>query len=180
MISVVGLGNVLMTDDAWGPAVVRCFDAWYRVEPEVEIEDLGTPGFDLLPHLRGRDRLLVVDTVRAAQPPGTLRLYSRAELLAHAPGPRTSPHDPGLKEALLSLEIHGESPRDFRLLGVVPSRTGQGTLLTEVVASTLGPACTAIADQLREWGCEVTLRHPSRQPELWWVEEEQLRARGVV
>ena len=47
---------------------------------EVEVEDLGTPGLDLHPHLAGHAALIIVDTVRAKAPPGTLRRY-RAELL---------------------------------------------------------------------------------------------------
>ena len=44
---VLGLGNVLMGDDGFGPAVVQAFEAEYVVGPDVSVIDLGTPGLDL-------------------------------------------------------------------------------------------------------------------------------------
>ena len=106
-VAVLGLGNVLMGDDALGPYTVRVFEAQYEVPEGVEVRDLGTPGLDLTPHLADLTRLILVDTVRSDGDPGDLRLYRLEEVLQHAPGPRVSPHDPGVKEALLSLRFAG-------------------------------------------------------------------------
>src|SRR5581483_1261918 len=120
---VLGLGNVLMGDDGFGPAVVQAFERSYRVGADVAVVDLGTPGLDLTPWLADAARVIIVDTVRAEHPPGTVRVYNEAEVLWHAPSVRVGPHDPGVKEALLALEFAGRGPREFALVGAVPART---------------------------------------------------------
>ncbi len=102
-VAVLGLGNVLLGDDALGPYAVRLFEARYELPERVPVLDLGTPGLGhLFPYFEETDALVLVDTVRSEAPPGTLRLYRRDEILKHPPQPRVSPHDPELKETLLS------------------------------------------------------------------------------
>ena len=96
-VGVLGLGNVLMGDDAFGPWVVQMLLAGYEFPEGVSVEDLGTPGLDLMPYVTDLEALVLVDTVRSGAPPGTVRLYRRDELLKHAPWPRLSPHDPGVE-----------------------------------------------------------------------------------
>lgn len=109
MICVLGLGNVLMGDDGFGPAVVRAFEETYDAGPEVCVVDIGTPGLDLTPWLADVEHLIVVDTVASDLAPGTLRLYDKNDVLRHASAARVGPHDPGLKEALGALEF-GRAP----------------------------------------------------------------------
>ena len=42
-VGVVGLGNVLMGDDAFGPYVIEVLEAGYALPPNVSAQDLGTP-----------------------------------------------------------------------------------------------------------------------------------------
>ena len=84
-VAVVGLGNVLMADDAFGPWFVRWFEAHYELPEEIEVADLGTPGLDLYPHLVHRDVIIIADTVRSDGEPGDLRVYQRDEILKHSP-----------------------------------------------------------------------------------------------
>ncbi len=43
-VSVIGLGNVFLGDDGFGPLAVETFRCQYACGPEVEVLDLGTPG----------------------------------------------------------------------------------------------------------------------------------------
>ncbi|HUR35087.1 MAG TPA: hydrogenase maturation protease, partial [Vicinamibacterales bacterium] len=106
---VLGLGNVLMGDDGFGPAVVRAFLERYDVESDVEVVDLGTPGLDLTPWMADADHVILVDTVKAALAPGSLRIYDKADLTRQAPFARTGPHDPGVRECVLTLEFAGRA-----------------------------------------------------------------------
>ena len=71
---VLGLGNVLMGDDGFGPTVVRAFGQRYDAGPEVEVVDLGTPGLDLTPWMSDAWHVVIVDTIKAQLPPGSLRI----------------------------------------------------------------------------------------------------------
>lgn len=166
---VLGLGNVLMGDDGFGPAVVRAFDDTYSVGPGVTVADLGTPGFDLMPWLADAGHVIIVDTVTGDLPPGTLRLFTKRDLLRHAPPVRVSPHDPGLKETVLALEFAGRAPRAMTLVGIVPERVGLGLELSATARSAVPLAVDAIVAALEGQGTLVARRAVPSAGRPWWL-----------
>ena len=169
MIKILGLGNVLMGDDGFGPAVVRAFDAMYETGPDVEVIDLGTPGLDLTPWLADVDRVVIVDTVKSDLPPGSMRFYDMRDLLRHVPSLRVGPHDPGLGETLRRLEFAGRAPRAIALIGVVPERVGMGIELTPTVRAAIPCAVDVIAAALRQFGTAAVRRDVPKPPRPWWT-----------
>lgn len=170
-VRVLGLGNVLMGDDAAGPWVVEHLRAEYELGPGVSLTDLGTPGLDLVPHLSGARVVVLVDTVKSDAPAGTLRLYRRDEVLKHPPGPRTSPHDPAVKETLLYLELAGAGPEELLLVGIVPGSVEKGLGLTPAVAEAVPRAAEAVLDELRRLGVAVEPRKDAAPATPWWTGE---------
>ena len=165
---LLALGNVLMSDDGLGPAVLRAFDQQYVVGPEVAVEDLGTPGLDLSPWLADAVQVVLIDTVKAPLAPGSLRLYSKADLVGRAAGVRVSPHDPGVKETLLALEFAGRGPRDITLIGIVPEVTTMGLELSPAVAAAVPAAVLAVIAALERFGVSVHRRSEPLTPAPWW------------
>jgi len=177
-IRVLGLGNVLMGDDGFGPYVIEALNATYEFAPEVTVADVGTPGLDLTPYLMGADAVIVVDTVRADGEPGTIRLYRRDDILRHAPQPRLGPHDPGLKETLLALAFDGSGPADVLLVGVIAQRTEPSPHLTGTVRAAVPDA---VAEVVRELGRLRAAPTPRARPcavAPWW-EREIFDRRGI-
>lgn len=170
-VVVIGLGNVLMGDDAFGPWVAQTLLAGHDFPETVSVEDLGTPGLDLLPYVTDAAALVLVDTVRADAPAGTLRLYRRDDLLRHAPQARLSPHDPGVKEALLTAEFEGRAPREVLLVGVVPADTAMGVRLSPPLREAVPRAVEAVLAELRRLGCEARPRDLPARPDIWWEAE---------
>jgi len=167
-IGVLGLGNVLMGDDALGPYVIGLLQARYRFEEGVSVEDLGTPGLDLHPHLQGLDSLILVDTVRSEGEPGQVHTYRRDQILRHAPAQRVSPHDPGVKEALLALEFAGEGPDEVLLVGVIPDNVEQSVGLTPPVQAAVPIVVYEVLAELERLGYTPAAYDPPREPDLWW------------
>lgn len=167
-IGVMGLGNVLMGDDALGPYVIGLLRARYRFEEGVSVEDLGTPGLDLHPHLAGLDVLILIDTVRAEGEPGQVRTYRRDQILRHAPVQRVSPHDPGVKEALLALEFAGNGPSEVLLVGVIPDNLEQSVGLTSRVQGAVPEVVDEVLAELERLGYTPAAYDPPREPDLWW------------
>jgi hydrogenase maturation protease len=174
MTNVLGLGNVLMGDDGFGPAVVRAFEAEYVVGPDVSVIDLGTPGLDLTPWLADVDRVIIVDTVKGDLPPGTLRVFDGAGVLRRPPSVRIGPHDPGVKEALLMLEFAGRAPRELALIGVVPERTEMAVQLSPALQQALPLAVEAIAALLVRFGERPIRRARPRSAPVWWSRERNV------
>lgn len=167
---VIGLGNVLMRDDAFGPYVVRLIDAFYAVPEEVQVLDVGTPGLDLIPYVCGVDVLIIVDTVRTDGAPGDIRVFHTADILADAVQPRLGPHDPGVKEALLTAAVAGSAPREVLLVGVIPESVEMGVELSAAVRSSLAPVIAWIAGELTARGFAPMLRPQPYARAMWWEE----------
>ena len=176
-ISVLGIGNVLMGDDAFGPYVVKCLDARYEVPPAVELLELGTPGADLSLHLQDLDAAVVVDTVKVLGPPGELRLLDKAQLLAKKPLLPASPHEPGLREALFTLEFRGGGSAQVRLVGVIPQQVEMEVGLSAPVRTAVTAALDEVLRQLEELGTPAMPRPFPREPDLWWEREHPGGAR---
>ncbi len=167
-IAVIGIGNVLTGDDAVGPTVVRLFEAAHELPPGVEVVDAGTPGLDLTAYLAGLDAIVLVDAVKANGAPGELRVYSKAELLRKAPIVATSPHEPGVREALLHAEFQGVAPPVARLVGIVPEQVETGIRLSAAVRAALPRAVEQVAAELAALGAPARRRDPPLAPDLWW------------
>ena len=167
-IGVIGLGNVLMGDDAFGPWVVQTMLAGFAFHDDVSVEDLGTPGLDLLPYVADLEALVLVDTVRSSAPPGTVRLYRRDELLEHAPHARLSPHDPGVKEALLTADFAGHGPREVLLVGAVPADTAMGVRLSPALRDAVPRAVAEVLGELERLGRPAARRPSPGVPDIWW------------
>lgn len=166
--AVIGIGNVLAGDDAVGPHVVRVLEARYDVPESVQVIDAGTPGYDLTAFLVGLDAVVLVDAVRAAGAPGELRTYDKAGLLEKKPILAVSPHEPGVREALLNAEFMGVTPAVVRLVGVIPSATATGIGLSPEVRAAVPAAVEAIARELAGLGLALAPRREPREPDLWW------------
>ncbi len=166
--AVIGIGNVLTGDDAVGPYVVRVLEARYELPEGVQVIDAGTPGYDLTAFMAGLDGVVLVDAVKARGAPGEVRVYDRAELVSKKPILAVSPHEPGVREALLNADFRGVTPPVVRLVGVIPARTETGIGLSPEVRAAVRGAVAAVTGELAALGIAVRERQPPRDPDLWW------------
>jgi hydrogenase maturation protease len=167
-IGLLGIGNVLMGDDALGPYAVKLLEARYELPPEVELRELGTPGADLALHLDGLDAVVVIDTVKLPGAPGEIRLVDKVALLAKRPLLPASPHEPGLREALFALEFRGGGPREVRLVGVIPGSVELEVGLSPAVEAALPAVLETAVGELAALGAPARLRAIPDVPDLWW------------
>jgi hydrogenase maturation protease len=167
-IRVIGLGNAFMSDDGFGPYVIRVLDAFYEFPLDVRLVDGGRPGVDLTPVLLDAKAAIVVDTVKAAGAPGDIRVYDRADILRSAPPARISPHDAGLKAALLTGAAAGTGPSSLKLYGVIPEWVATGVHLSRNVRSAVAPVIGLVITRLERLGVHARLRPGGRRPDVWW------------
>jgi len=168
-IRILGIGNVLMSDDGLGPYAVEILRSRYEFPDHVELEDGGTPGLDFLPYIANARCVIVLDTVSSDGPPGTVKIYRDREIIGSAPPPRISPHQPGLREALMATELTATTPRELVLIGVVPETVQQGTRLSEPVAAAVEEVTAAVLSELDRLGSPATGREEPLEPAIWWT-----------
>lgn len=167
-IAVIGLGNVLVGDDAFGPFVARQIAARYAMPDGVDVLDFGTPGSDLGPHIAGVRALIVIDTVKSSSPAGTLLCYRKPELLARGPTPRTNPHQPSLVDTLYFLDLQDLAPPEVLLIGVVPDRYDTGAPLSAPLRLVVEQAMDLVVGELERFGYRPQLRDVPGDPDIWW------------
>jgi hydrogenase maturation protease len=167
-IRILGLGNVLMGDDGLGPYAVEVLRAAYDLPAHVSIVDVGTPGLDLTPFLSGADEIILIDTVRSDGAPGELRLYRREQILRYAPMPRLSPHDPGIKEALITLDMAGQAPKEVFIVGVIPESCAMGPGLTDPVRRAVPGVLAEVFKELIRHGITPRPKASVEEPNTWW------------
>ena len=168
-IRILGVGNVLTSDDGLGPYAIKVLESRYEFPSHIEVIDIGTPGLDFTPYLADARMVIVLDTVHSDGPPGTLRLYRDGEIVASPPPSRMSPHEPGLREALMATEMVGTSPQEILLIGVVPTTTEQGTSLTEAVQTAVPKVIDKVLDELTRLDAAPTAKNPPDELDIWWT-----------
>jgi hydrogenase maturation protease len=167
-VAVFGLGNVLLSDDSFGPFVIRELLANWRFPDEVVVEDLGTPGLELSTHLAGYDTVILVDAVAADAPVGTIRVYDREAILKHPTGIRLGPHDPSLAETILTLQLSDDGPASVVLIGAVPASTAPGLGLHPELRSAATRVAELIVDALATFGHPPTRIENVVVSAPWW------------
>ena len=167
-VGILGIGNVLIGDDAVGPTVVSHLDAFWEFPAGVELEDIGTPSLDLAGRLATFDAVILVDAVSAKAEPGTIRNFTIEEILKHPPGLRLSPHDPSLKETLLTVQMLDECPKFVVLVGIVPESL-DGFGLTAAVEAAVPLAAEEVVKQLARIGVEAKVRSVPKPVACWWA-----------
>jgi hydrogenase maturation protease len=150
---VIGVGNLVHTDDGLGIHAIQRLQGDARVPEDVALIDGGTFGLELLAYLENCSRLLLLDAVDVGQAPGTLVRMTGAELCGIPGG--ASVHQLGVADLLATLPLVSDIPRDIVLLGVQPSSTEWSAELSGPVAAVLGKLVDAAVELLRRWSQET-------------------------
>jgi len=167
-ICVIGLGNVLLGDDGFGPLVVERFRCEYADHADVEVLDLGTPGLDLAPYLHGKHLAVIVDTVKSEGEPGTLCHLGETDFGDRRAALHLTGHDPGLAQCLAQLRLAGRAPSKVIVVGVVPQSCALGSSFSAPVFAAVSTAVEKIASLLREHDVPCQRRAVQKPPNLWW------------
>ncbi len=128
---VLGVGNILLRDEGFGVFVVRYMEEQFKLPEGTRLLDGGTSGISLLDYVKGLNRLLIIDAIKEAAPPGTLVEFSSDEIELLAPSLRMSPHQVGILDLLSILRFEGSAPKEIDFLCVVPKELSTGLGLSE-------------------------------------------------
>jgi hydrogenase maturation protease len=159
-ILILGLGNVLQSDDGVGVRVVEKMQERYWFSDNLRIVDGGIRGMALAPSLKGVARLLVVDAVDSQREPGSLTRRVGEEVLSF-PAHKALVHQDGLSHLLRAAGLLGIFPEEMVLLGVEPAVLDPGMELSPAVAARVDELVDMALRELRRWGERPTLRKVS-------------------
>ena len=150
-ILILGIGNVLMSDDGAGVHLARLLASQLAGRPDVRVEDGGTLSFSLAPLIEEVTRLIVLDAMQLRAPPGTVRRFLDGEVDAVLGRARLSVHEIGLRDVLQLVRLAGRCPQELALIGIQPAELGWGTTPGAGVSAALPAAGRLALELLDEW-----------------------------
>jgi hydrogenase maturation protease len=171
-IRICGVGSVLLGDDAVGPYTARWIAANYEFGDNVEVEDLGTPGLDLIAYMTGIDVLILIDSVDNREPAGTVTVYDKAAITRHRPAVRLDPHSPCITESIFVAEMAGDGPEDVYLIGVTGEQLEVGAPLSDSVRNAVPLVVEKALQRVAMHGGSFQKREIPANAHIWWEEAE--------
>lgn len=152
-ITVLGVGNVLLTDEGFGVRVAERLDAMYDFPGDVQVLDGGTLGMELLRFVTGTEKLLILDALKEGGADGTCRRLAGDEVKAHF-RERLSAHEIGVQDVLTFLEVTGKPVGEVVVIGAAPKSLEAGLSLSPGMAPLVAEAAAMAAGELARWGAE--------------------------
>ena len=160
---ILGLGNLLCTDDGLGAVAVASLMRHYHVPEDVVVLDGGTLGLALLPYFQQARTAIIVDAIRADRPAGSFVRLEGAEV-APAVLNRLSVHQIGVADLLDGARWLDRYPIRVILLGLVPETIELGVGCSRPVADALPGLVRRIVTEARALGFELAPRSDDGPP----------------
>lgn len=154
---VLGIGNILLTDEGVGVRVIEALERDYVLPPEVEVIDGGTCGMEMLEQLEDLDGLVVVDCVRCKQPPATPVLLKGDDVPVFFKT-KLSPHQVSLSDVLASLEFTDRAPKSIAIVGMQPVSMSLGMELSPEVEARVPDLLAMTLAELAALGIKAEAR----------------------
>ena len=153
-IVVLGVGNILLTDEGLGVHVIEDLKANYTFTPQISLIDGGTMGMELLTYMRGMKKILLIDAVNGGEAPGTIYEFPHRELEQYFTD-HISVHEVGMQDILRIRAIQENPLEDAIVIGVEPESLDVGFEPSAPVQKALPEVKERVLRVLREWGVQI-------------------------
>jgi hydrogenase maturation protease len=133
---ILGVGNLIMSDEGLGVRFIEALDRAGGIPADVVTIDGGTSTNELLGELENLDLLIIVDAIVSAAAPGTI-VRLEGDHIPSAFSNKLSPHQHGINDLLATLKFLGRAPARVVLFGCVPARIELGMELSSEVGAVM-------------------------------------------
>src|SRR5579863_4602358 len=153
-ILLLGLGNVLLTDDGVGVHVLRALERREQageIAAPVKLRDGGTIGLGLLPEIEDSSGVIVFDAMEMGAAPGWLETYEGEDMDVRLSRAKRTAHEVSLVDLMSAARLNGRAPARRALIGIQPGSTDWGLSPTEPVQAAVSAACEAALSLVEAW-----------------------------
>ena len=130
-VLVLGIGNILLKDEGVGVRVADKMKAM-TLPPDVEVMDGGTMGLNLMYYIEERKKVVVIDAVRAGEPPGIMYRFTDNDI-ADKKGLLRSAHGFDFLDVINISKFLGNKPPEIVFIGIEPEDISDGLELSPVI-----------------------------------------------
>jgi hydrogenase maturation protease len=150
-IMILGIGNILFSDEGFGIRVIEKIQEIYQFEDNVDVIDGGVLGINLLGVISKPDHLIVVDAVRNQGKPGDLYRLE-GDSIPERIRAKNSLHQVDFLEALTLCQALDKVPETV-ILGIEPEDIEtMSTELTPTTRSKVNPIIDKVLNEIKRVG----------------------------
>jgi len=147
IITILGVGNILLTDEGFGVHVIRELEKRYNFPENVRVMDGGVLGLNLLSVILESDKLIAVDVIRSGGAPGTLYRIENDEIPTRIKS-KKSLHQLDFIESLTKGAAIGDIPYTV-IIGTEPKDIENHSLeLTPEIQKAVNPVIDMVLSEL--------------------------------
>ncbi len=152
-ITVLGIGNIILSDEGFGVRVVEFLKKNYEFPENVQLLDGGTLGVELMHFVVGTSKLLIIDSIDGGGVAGKIFHLRGDEILNHFTQ-KISAHEVGIQDILTMLDVTGKKIPCVELIGAQPFSLEAGVNLTPSMQKLLPTFAEKSLEILTAWGVD--------------------------
>ena len=152
---IIGVGNLLFCDDGVGVIATHYLKQNYKFEPNVEILDGGTLGFNLAEYFLEYENVFIIDTVSVDDKVGAIYKIPSQELLGHGSYKNTA-HEVEVLQMLEICQLY-DKMATVTIFGIVAEDISSVKIgLSENLIKEFDNLIKSVLDELKELNIKVT------------------------
>jgi len=148
-VAVLGMGNLIYSDDGAGLRALWALEKDPGLPPGVDLVDGSAAGLPVISLIEKAERLLVLDAVNVGAEPGAVIKLGEGDLREISGGAHV--HELGLPDLVSALRLLGRMPEQLVLLGIQAGSVALGTELTPAVEAGIPRLVAESLGLLAEW-----------------------------
>jgi hydrogenase maturation protease len=158
-IAVIGVGNILFSDDGIGVYAAKYLETNYCFEPEIDIIDGGTLGFNLMHYFHEYDHVFILDTLSIDEAAGSI-YHLPSDVLLGLGDTRKTVHEVEVTQ-MIELASLMDARADIGVLGIIPSDIQTVAMdLSSIAKDHFGIFIQTILSVLEESGINAMQKDP--------------------
>ncbi len=132
-VVVIGLGNVLLSDEGIGIHLVRRLSSRQDEFTSIEFIDAGTAGMSLLHLIANRKKAVIIDCAQMGVEPGAIRRFTADEVQDVRKLSHYSLHEADILQVINLSKQLGECPNEVVFFGIQPETLSPGRNLSKTL-----------------------------------------------
>lgn len=145
---VIGLGNILFSDEGIGVHLIRRLSENQDKFPSVELIDAGTGGMNVLHLIANRKKAVIIDCVKMGKKPGTIRQFEPADVQTTKKMMHFSLHEADILRIIELSKQLGECPDQIVIFGIEPESLELGQKPSKTLAGKIDAYLADIRKEL--------------------------------
>jgi hydrogenase maturation protease len=147
-VVVIGLGNVLLSDEGIGVHIVKKLTRLKRKYPAVEFIEAGSGGLTLLHLIANRKKAIIIDCAKMGEKPGTMRKFTPEDVQSIKKLSNYSLHEQDILRVINLSRQLGECPNEIVFFGIEPETLEPGQTLSKTLSGKIDSFTAEISKEL--------------------------------